>query len=426
VDRAQSSLRLWTGSQQLKWEQSTRLAILLLFCDPIPEQCSQLVELAAKDWERLMRWLDLSGLALYFLDRVVELRLCNLLPAAVFTRLHLNLIDNTERTRHMLLESMEIQKEFQRAGISYAVLKGISLWPAAVVKPELRSQFDIDYLVEEPEMPAAREFLERAGYRLYAVSGRSWEFKKNERPGVSLKDIYKHFDSYGVELHGSRTEGPEASVLDRVQRREVNGMWMPVLHPVDLFLGHGMHTFKHVCGEYARVSQFLEFRRHVLRYRDDEQFWTDLRQRAEGDRRTRLGLGLVLDVIEDVMGDFVPAALADWTSDCLPDRLRAWARRYGHQVMLGNHPGTKLYLLLQEELELCGIEAKRSRRSSLLPGQLPPPVIRPFANENFSTRIRRHLMQLGTVLERARFHAIEGLRYAVEARRWHKLQGSPR
>jgi putative nucleotidyltransferase-like protein len=402
------------------------LATLLLFCDPIPEQCSQLVELSVKDWERLMRWLDLSGLALYFLDRLVELRLCNLLPAAVFTRLHLNLIDNTERTRHMLLESMEIQKEFQRAGISYAVLKGISLWPAAVAKPELRSQFDIDYLVSEPEMRRAREVLERAGYRLYAVSGRSWEFKKNERPGVSLKDIYKHFDSYGVELHSARREGPEPSVLERVQRREVNSMLMPVLDPVDLFLGHGLHTFKHVCGEYARASQFLEFRRHILRYRDDEQFWADVRQRAEEDRRACVGLGLVLDLIKNVMGGFVPPALAGWTTDRLPDRLRAWTRTYGHQVMLGNHPGTKLYLLLQEELELCGIEAKRSLRSGLLPGHLPPPVIRPFANEHFSTRIRRHLMHLGTILERAQFHAIEGVRYAVEARRWRRLQGWPR
>jgi len=125
------------------------------------------------------------------------------------------------------------------------------------------------------------------------------------------------------------------------------------------------------------------------------------------------------------MGDFVPGALAGWTTDRLPDRLRAWARTYGHQVMLGSHPGTKLYLLLQAELELCGIESKRSVRSSLLPGQLPPQVIRPFADENFSTRIQRHFMHLGTIAERARFHAVEGLRYAVEVRRWRRLQGSP-
>ena len=413
-------------SRELSREQSIRLAVLSLFRDPVPEQCSLLIELSANEWERLMRWLDLSGLALYFLDRVVELKLCNLLPMAVFTRLHLNLIDNTERTRHMLLESTEIQREFKEAGISYAVLKGISLWPTAVPKPELRSQFDMDYLVAEPDMTGAREVLERSGYRLYAVSGRSWEFKKNERPGVSLRDIYKHFNSYGVELHADQRGGNTNSVLDRAEWRDVNGIEMPVLNPVDLFLGHGMHTFKHVCGEYARTSQFLEFWRHVLRYRGDAQFWNELRGVAGGNRRACLGLGLVLYLTSRVMGDFLPEALGEWTVDRLPHRLSLWVRTYGHRVMLGDHPGTKLYLILQRELERCGVDGKRSRRSSLLPAQLPPPVIRPFENEDSGTRIRRYVMQLRTILERARFHLVEGLRYAVEMRRWRRLEGSLR
>ena len=413
-------------SRKLSREQTIRLAVLSLFCDPLPERCSQLVEMSVKDWERLMRWLDLSGLALYFLDRIVELKLCNLLPTAVFTRLHLNLIDNTERTRQMLLESMRIQGDFQKAGISYAVLKGISLWPAAVPKPELRSQFDLDFLVAEPDMAEARGFLERSGYRQYAVSGRSAEFKKNERPGVSLKDIYRHFDSYGVELHSAQRSANATMVLDRVQWRNVDGMAMPVLTPTDLFLGHGMHTFKHVCGEFSRAAQFVEFRRHVLRYREDERFWRELQQMAEGGHRTSLGLGLVLYLIDNVMGEFVPEVLASWTVDRVPERLRLWVRTYGHRVMLGDHPGTKLYLILQDELERCGVEGKRSMRSSLLPAQLPPPVIRPFANEGLGTRIRRNLMQLATILERAKFHVIEGIRYAVEARRWRRLGGSLR
>ena len=411
-------------SQTLSPKQATRLAVLSLFSDPVPEHCSRLVELSAKEWGGLLRWLDLSGLALYFVDRIVELKLCDLLPTAVFTRLHLNLIDNSERTQAMLLESIGIQKQFQRAGISYAVLKGISLWPDAVPKPELRLQFDLDYLVAEHDMGRARAILEQSSYRMYAVSGRSWEFKKNERPGVSLKDIYKHFDSYGVELHSSA--GGRGEILDRVHWRDVNGMTMPVLDPIDLFLGHGLHTFKNVCSEYARASHFLEFRRHVLRYQKDSNFWHELRQLAEGDRRACLGLGLVVYLISHVMGETAPEALACWTVDRLPQGLRLWVHTYGHRVMLGSYPGTKLYLLLQQELEKCGIAGKRSPREILVPGQLPPPVIRPFANETLSTRVRRYAMHLGTILERTRFHVIEGLRYAIEARRWGRLHGWPR
>ncbi|MBW8869968.1 MAG: hypothetical protein JF563_04215 [Acidobacteriales bacterium] len=127
-----------------------------------------------------------------------------------------------------------------------------------------------------------------------------------------------------------------------------------------------------------------------------------------------------------MLGESTPETLACWTVDRLPDRLAVWVRTYGRRVMLGDYPGTKLYLLLQQELEKCGVAGKRSAREILMPGQLPPPVIRPFANEQLSTRIRRYAMHLGMIIERTRFHLIEGLRYAVEARRWRRLDGSPR
>jgi len=92
-------------------------------------------------------------------------------------------------------------------------------------------------------------------------------------------------------------------------------------------------------------------------------------------------------------------------------------------VILGSYPGTKLYLLLQQELEKCGIEGQRSTRNILLPRQLPPVVIKPVANENFGIRIRRYVMNATKVVERARFHVVEGLRFALEARRWRRLQG---
>ena len=91
----------------------------------------------------------------------------------------------------MIAESIAIQQEFQEARLSYAKLKGLSLWPSSVPRPELRSQFDLDFLVAEESAPEARKILEQRGYRLYVISGRSWEFKLNEKPGVSLKDLYK-------------------------------------------------------------------------------------------------------------------------------------------------------------------------------------------------------------------------------------------
>ncbi len=403
--------------------QLARAAVLSIFCGPLTVQFSRMLTLSNREWGNLLKWLDISGLALYFFDRLVELDLCDLLPSAVYARLQQNLTDNTKRTRGMICESSAIQKEFQMAGLSYASLKGLSLWPESVPKPELRSQFDLDYLVGESSAPEARRILERRGYRLYAISGRSWEFKLNERPGISLKDLYKDLPSYAVELHIEPSFSSRPSPLERLEWRELHGMSIPVLSPVDLLLGQGLHVYKHICGEFFRVSHLLEFRRHVLARRDDNEFWNALQSAARDNPRASIGLGVVTLLITRVMGDFAPKGLTSWTVDCLPLPARLWVDTYGHRVVLGSYPGSKLYLLLQRELEFAGISGKRPLRRALWPSRLPPPVIRAFPNEALPVRIRRNVMQLQLILARLRFHLVEGLRFALESRRWRRLQG---
>ena len=65
-----------------------------------------------------------------------------ILPESIRQRLEQNLRDNTERTNPLIEECCAIQREFVNAGVSYAVLKGFSLWPHSVSGLELRSQLD--------------------------------------------------------------------------------------------------------------------------------------------------------------------------------------------------------------------------------------------------------------------------------------------
>lgn len=413
------SMNINIASKSLRGEQLIREAVLMTFCDPLPAECSRLLNLSERKWKALLHWLDISGLALYFLNQLIELELCDLLPSAVFTRLYLNLIDNSERTRGMIGESIAIQKEFQHADLWYANLKGLSLWPSSVPKPELRSQFDLDFLVGEQCASEARKLLERRGYRLYAVSGRSWEFKRNESPGLSLKHLYKNLPSYSVELH---IERGDRNQLEQLEIRDLYGMSMPVLSPVDLLLGQGLHAFKHICGEFSRAAHLLEFRRHVIARRDDNAFWRELQFAAKDNPRASLGLGVVTLLITHVIGDFAPEALTNWTVDALSGPVRLWIETYGHRIVFASYPGSKLYLLLQQELESSGIQGKRPIRNSLLPFRLPPPVIRAFPNEALPVRIRRYYMQLELILARLRFHVVEGLRFKLESRHWRHIK----
>jgi hypothetical protein len=380
----------------------------------------RLHSLSGREWQKLLCWLDISGLALYFLDRMVELKWCDVMPRRVLARLQENLQDNMERTNGMIAESVAIQQEFQRSRLAYAVLKGLSLFPDSVSKLELRHQFDLDFLVAEKSVLEARKILEHQGYRLYAISGRSWEFKKNETPGVPVEDLYKNLPGRSVELHVETEVPGRPSLLERADRREFHGIAMPVLSPVDLLLGQGMHAYKHICSEFSRTAHLLEFQRHVLLRRNDESFWAELQARAEESPRACLGLGVVTLLITRVMGDFAPAALTRWTVKRLPMAPRLWVKLYGCRVALGSFPGSKLYLLLQRELESSGIQSKRSVRQSLLPRRLPPPVTRPSAEETLRVRIRRYRIQLHFILLRLRFHLVEGLRYIWESYRWRR------
>jgi hypothetical protein len=404
----------------LSHAQCTREDALLVFCDPLPEKCERLKNLSSKKWQLLLTWLDTSGTALYFIDRLSQLGRLDLLPLAVLARLQENLVDNEKRTKGMIDESKEINRSFQRAGLSYAALKGFSLWPVSVPEPELRSQLDLDFLISAQSAPEARRILETRGYCLKAISGRSWEFKLGQPGKPSLKNLYKPTDHRCVELHLEADDLGQASLLSRTDKLCFHDVCMPVLRPVDLFLGQGIHLYKHVCGEFWRAAHMIEFRRHVLARYHDKDFWQELRQLAEGNLRASVGLGVITLMTSQTMGNFAPEELTSWTVNRLPARIRLWVERYGRHSVMATHPGDKLYLILQQELELAGLTAKRPLRDALLPKGLPPAMSHATANETLLSSLVRHRRQVHFVLLRFRFHLVEGLRYLWESNRWKR------
>ena len=340
-------------------ELELRAAALLILCDPPPQACSTLERLSATEWQRLLLWLDTSGLALYFYDRLKDLSSERILPTDVSTRLQQNLADNTARTEGLIGEMFRIHREFQRAALRYAMLKGLTLWPSSVPRPELRSQLDLDFLVADECADEARRILESRGYHLRAISGRSWEFKKNETPGASLRYLYKDVPYRSVELHIESRVEARFPLLARAEMRSFRDVDIPVLSSVDLFLGQGMHAFKHVCSEFSRTAHLIEFRRHVFARHDDTSFWTEVRARAEATPKAAIALGVVTLLITHVMGNFAPWSFANWTIDRMPASARLWVQLYGERTVLASFPGSKLYLLLQKELASSGVPSRR-------------------------------------------------------------------
>jgi hypothetical protein len=396
-----------------------RQALLLLFSDPIPKECLRLWLLTDRQWQQALQWLDRSGLALYFLDRIEQLDLTSFLPSGVLARLRQNLADNTARTTALMKDWTEIQRSFQSADLSYATVKGFSLGPPSVPAQKLRSQLDLDFLVAEASAPQARRILEDRGFRLRAISGRSWEFSANDSNPMTLRDVYRATPHRYVELH-IEAAAAASPLLERVDYRCFCGLAMPVLNPTDVFLGQGLHVYKHLRSQSTRTAHLLEFRRHVIARSSDLAFWRQLRTLAEADPYAPIALGVVTQLITCLMGDFAPLAFTSWTVNRLPSAARLWIDLYGHDSMLADSPGTKLHVFLEEALAPAGIAPKRSRRRTLFPTRTPHAIVHAASDERLVARIRRHWAQLRFTSLRARFHLVEGLRYLHESPRWRK------
>ncbi len=397
-----------------------REAVMSILCQPLSVQYSRLWHLTADEWQSLLHWLDISGLALYFLDRLFELQLTHLLPQAVMSRLEQNLADNSARMRAMIKESSAIHRAFQGARLSYVTLKGFSLWPDSVPKLELRSQLDLDFLVASKDVETARHLLEARGYRLRAISGRSWEFKTDASPGASLKNLYKEVPSRCVELHVAWETAGRSALLARAECQCFYGIFTPVLSPPDLLLGQGLHLYKHVCSEFSRAAHLLEFRRNVVTHYQDLKFWSRVKAVAEEQPGSAVALGVVILLISQVMGEFAPQALTSWTVPGVPAAARLWIDLYGYRSVFASFPGNKLYLLLQRELATAGVPSRRPLRRALIPLRLPPSISPAAASDSFAIRLRRYRVQFAFVCFRLRFHLVHGAGYAWESLRWRQ------
>jgi len=226
--------------------------------------------------------------------------------------------------------------------------------------------------------------------------------------------------SYAVELHIESRRPGQRSLLDHAWNRSLFGMQVPVLSPVDLFIAQGMHAFKDIRSPFYRASQLLEFRRHVITHCDDKPFWQEVESLAAGDRSVHQGLGVVILLITNILGEFAPTSLTSWTVDRLRPAVRLWVEMYGRRSLFSLFPGTKLYLLLNRELTAGERVSSPSFRRELLPIHFPRPAIQHLPGESMSFRLGRYRMYVSRIVSRIFLHTIEGLRCLWQARRFRR------
>jgi Uncharacterised nucleotidyltransferase len=385
-------------------------AVVAAFRDSADELSYRLSALTARDWQRSYLWLDASGMALYFLDRVEYLHMENALPPATLERLRGNLADNRMRSAALFAEFASLNQTFQAAGVRYANLKGFTLSPESCPRPELRCQLDLDFLVDDSELGLCQELLRESGYELDAATEDVWEFKAGSSELTSIRDHYRVRPQRSVELHFA----PRDPRLERLSDQCWGGLCFPALAPADQFIAQALHVFKHLRSSCTRLSWLLEYQHHVAVRYHDLSFWNEVRELSWAQREASTAIGLTTLLASQIFGGEVPPQLEEWTTARLPAGVKLWAAEYGEESVLADFPGKKLYLLLEQELR------GNSSRKVLLPLQPPPRIVRVRSHDSLWTRARSDVQQVRFILFRLRFHVVEGLRYMVEAWRWKR------
>ncbi|HEY1578316.1 MAG TPA: SLBB domain-containing protein [Terracidiphilus sp.] len=415
------------GSVRMEWKQRTRLlrlkeAVFASFCEPASSVRARLNEFTTNDWTRAKYWLGVSGLALYFLDRLASLGVEDSIPDSLLTQLRNDLAGNQKRMAWFYEESAAVAQKLGNLGIDFAFLKGLTLPSESVTERALRDQTDIDIMVRERNVRAVEASLNQLGYKLDAVSGSTWEFKGGSSAIFTFKHLYEIPGERAIEVHLlADQDGQLASDrLTRAEQRCSRGRMLASLAPADVFVQQAQHLFKHMCGEFTRASWVLEYWRHACAHRDDTAFWGEVERLAACEPGAGVAIGAATQLATLAFGTFVPEALRCWSMDQLSPAIGLWIQLYGPRLLLSDPPGNKLYLLLRKQLHSDSKTGRNERMRLLFPFHLPRRITRAQTDESPGARLRRYKSEVLFSIYRFRFHLAEGVRLAIEAPRWER------
>jgi hypothetical protein len=387
-----------------------------------------------REWDHALDWMDLSGIAIYFTDRIRLSNKLQTLPSDVQAELEKRCSANAVRTNAIFDEFKVLTEAFENAGLNYAVLKGIALVPDYCEEPALRTQYDHDILVDTASLDAADIALQSAGYlRKAGKDGDSEVVYRRPEPQLRFsrtsEGLYSADLNRSIELHLTLWESQEEKIpvnlsddfLERRVTRSWRGLQFPALRDEDSLLFQILHAFKHILRNWCRLSIFREIAHFLEQRKRDIGFWDRFVARIARLQWAPEATLVVFTLAERLFGATVPHRVQPLLNTSQAPAIRLWVERYGLQAALQNFHENKCSLFLHKEFVVNRMDWAVIRRKRLFPVQRPhrPPAV--VFQRGFSTAGRLWMENLH-VTRRLLFHSRAGFGYLLEYPRWWLLR----
>jgi len=404
-----------------------------------------LLKTSRRNAEKLLQWLDDSGLAFYFLQKAKDADATGPIPDWMLSDLEKHFSANQQRMDSMWHRFKVLNQKFDAAGVRYAVLKGFSLVPDFCPQLALRHQSDFDYLVDEDSASTAQQVLRDAGYSLKPpVSDQEFVFLPPEmgEPSRGAEGYYAA-GPHAVELHldvwdSDLNRLPAVAKLFSAERATVhnwNGLEFPALMDEDAFLVQVLHTFRHLFTYWIRMSNLFEISYFLKHRASDRALWNGIEQRVGDSIVLREFVVILTELVAKLFASPIPPLVRTWGQTIRPE-IRVWIENYARDCALCDLPvyefsllpRSKLVLFLLQQYDPFCAQKHSVRNQLIVPSRLGR--IAAAVRNDPSLLLNARWWKRQHLGRRANFHVLGGLRYFCEIPRWRwrnraRLQPAP-
>ncbi len=384
-----------------------------------------------EEWKRGLPWLDRSGVALWFWERLKALGEQDAVPAEIGAQLERNCVDHGARVACMAEEFDSINGLLAKAGIEYAVLKGFALIPNYVPDARWRTSYDYDYLVGAESLariaPALRnrgyiQRHERVDHPVVYVHAANVPRMPSRRDALYSSTLHR-----AVELHTRLWEGESLKIplrlpddlLARKRLRCWQGLRFYSLAEEDALMFQVLHAFRHILECWCRLVSFLEIAYCLENRRADSVFWRRFGERIRICPALAEMVGVVFSLAAGLFGAPIPPGIDQEVVRPLRHPLALWVKGYGYDSALANFESNKHSLFLYREFVSDNATWREIRRRRLFPLHRPRRFAR-SSTPGVPARLAAGVKHSSYIARRLLHHTIAAADYAWETIQWER------